>query len=265
MDATQLIESGSLELYVMGALPAEEMRQIDELRKHNKEVNLEIFRIENALEEFAFAQARKPKPELKEEIAQRIGLGVELDLEQEDIKSIIVHLRPLLRFAAVASVAVITVLAGTSTYFYYKFNSANTQLANLRQQQTVLAEQTRLVSAENEAIKGQLAVISNPANQQIVLKGQAIAPTATAVVYWNKTTGSAYINCNGLPATADNQQYQLWAIVNGTPVDMGVLDKNCSIAQMKTITGAVAFAITLEPLGGRPTPTLEKMYVLGNV
>lgn len=265
MDANQLIESGSLELYVMGALPAEEIRQIDELRKHNKEVNLEIFRIENALEEFAFAQARKPKPELKEEIAQRIGLGVELDLEQEDIKSIIVHLRPVLRFAAAAGIALIVILGATSYYFYHGFKSANTELANLRQQQTVLARQTRLVSSENELIKGQLAVISNPANQQIILKGRAIAPTATAIVYWNKTTGSAYINCNGLPATEANQQYQLWAIVNGTPVDMGVLDKNCSIAQMKTITGAAAFAITLEPLGGKPTPTLEKMYVLGNV
>ena len=97
MEAKQLIESGSLELYVMGSLPAEEMMQIDELRKHDKDVNLEIFRIENVLEEFAFAQSRQPKPELKEEIEKRIGFGVELDLDTENVKSIIVHLRPVVR------------------------------------------------------------------------------------------------------------------------------------------------------------------------
>ncbi|HLP21296.1 MAG TPA: anti-sigma factor [Chitinophagales bacterium] len=265
MDAKQLIESGSLELYVMGSLPAEEMKQIDELRKHNKEVNLEIFRIENALEEFAFAQARKPKPELKEEIAKRIGLGLELDLETEDVKSIIVHLRPVLRFAAAAGVALVVIFAATTGYFYSQYNSANNELASLRQQQSVLAQQTKFVTEENQNIKNQLAVVSNPANQQVVLKGLPISPEAKAVVYWNKTTGSAYINCAGMPEVAENEQFQLWAIVDGKPVDLGVLDKNCSISHMKDVTGAVAFAITLEPLGGKPTPTMEKMYVMGAV
>ncbi len=265
MDAKQLIESGALELYVMGSLPAEEMKQIDELRKQSKEVNLEIYRIENALEEFAFAQARPPRPELKEEIAKRIGFGVELDLDMENVKSIIIHLKPVMRFAAAAGVALIFVFGGTAAYFYSKFNTANTELAMLRQEQTVLAQQTKYVQSENQAIKQQLAVVANPNNQQIVLKGLPISPNANAVIYWNKNTGSTYINCSGLPQVAENEQFQLWAIVDGKPVDMGVLSKDCSIAEMKNVQNAVAFAITLEPLGGKPSPTMEKMYVIGNV
>jgi anti-sigma-K factor RskA len=265
VEAKQLIESGALELYVMGSLPAEEMKQIDELRKQSKEVNLEIYRIENALEEFAFAQARQPKPELKEEIAKRIGVGLELDLDMESVKSVIIHLKPVVRFAAAASVALIVGLAGTTAYFYSQLNQANTQLALLKQEQTVMAQQTKYVTTENQLFKNQLAVITNPANQQVVLKGLPIAPTANAVVYWNKTSGSAYINCAGLPQVAENEQFQLWAIVDGKPVDMGVLSKDCSITEMKNVQGAVAFAITLEPLGGKPSPTMEKMYVIGNV
>ena len=34
---------------------------------------------------------------------------------------------------------------------------------------------------------------------------------------------------------------------------------------MKQIQGATAFAITLEPLGGKPAPTMDAMYVLGGV
>jgi len=216
-------------------------------------------------EEFAFAQARQPKPELKEEIEKRIGFGLELDLEEENIKSVIIHLRPVMRFAAAASVALIFAFAGTSFYFYSKFNSANNELAILKQEQTVLAQQTKFVATENENIKQQLAVLSNPSNQQIVLNGLAISPTSKAVLYWNKTTGTAYINCVGLPQIASNEQFQLWAIVGGKPVDMGVLNKDCSIAQMKNIQNASAFAITLEPLGGKPSPKLEKMYVMGSV
>lgn len=265
MEAKQLIESGALELYVLGSLPAEEMAAIDELRKQNKEVNLEIFRIENALEEFAFAQARKPKPELKEEIAKRIGLGLELDLDMENVKSIIIHLKPVLRFAAAAGIALIVVFAGATAYFYSKFNTARSELAVLKQDQTVLAQQTKFIQSQNEAIKQQLAVVTSPANTQVVLKGLPLSPTSSAVIYWNKNTGAAYINCAGLPAVAANEQFQLWAIVGGKPVDMGVLSKDCSIAEMKNVQNAVAFAITLEPLGGKPSPTMEKMYVIGNV
>lgn len=265
MDAKQIIESGSLELYVMGSLPAEETKQIDELRLQHKEVNLEILRIENALEEFAFAQARQPKPELKEEIEKRIGFGLELDLDMENVKSIIIHLRPVMRFAAAASVALIVAFAGTSFYFYSKFNSANNELAMLKHEHTVLAQQTKFVVGENENIKQQLAVLANPSNQQIVLNGLKISPESKAVVYWNKTSGSAYINCVGLPQIATNEQFQLWAIVDGKPVDMGVLNKDCSISQMKSVQNASAFAVTLEPLGGKTSPTLEKMYVIGNV
>ncbi len=46
---------------------------------------------------------------------------------------------------------------------------------------------------------------------------------------------------------------------------MGVLNKDCSIVEMKNVQNASALAITLEPLGGKPSPTLEKMYVMGSV
>ena len=49
---------------------------------------------------------------------------------------------------------------------------------------------------------------------------------------------------------------------------MGVLDNEFTkrVYAIKPPNGTVAaFAITLEKLGGSPTPTLEEMYVIGNV
>ena len=70
-----------------------------------------------------------------------------------------------------------------------------------------------------------------------------------------------------MPKAPEGKEYQLWAIVDGKPVDLGMYDENNSqkLQAMKTISKPQAFAITLENKGGSPTPTMEQMYVLGNV
>jgi anti-sigma-K factor RskA len=66
---------------------------------------------------------------------------------------------------------------------------------------------------------------------------------------------------------AQENQYQLWAIIDGKPVDAGVFDGNLAgLVKMKEIpSGAKTFAVTIEPRGGNASPTLEKMQVVGNV
>ncbi len=58
---------------------------------------------------------------------------------------------------------------------------------------------------------------------------------------------------------------QLWAIVEGKPVDAGMIDACSGLCKMKNISNASAFAITLEKRGGSPTPNLEQLQVIGNV
>jgi len=67
-----------------------------------------------------------------------------------------------------------------------------------------------------------------------------------------------------LPQPAAGKQYQLWAIVDGVPVDAGLLETNAPVAfvKMKNIPKAQAFAITLENTGGNKTPTMP-IYVVG--
>ena len=66
---------------------------------------------------------------------------------------------------------------------------------------------------------------------------------------------------------SQENQYQLWAIIDGKPVDVGVFDSNFTgLARMKDIAkGAVTFAVTIEPRGGKLSPTLQTMQVAGNV
>jgi hypothetical protein len=50
-------------------------------------------------------------------------------------------------------------------------------------------------------------------------------------------------------------------------VDAGVFDNNkAGLVKMKDIApGAATFAVTIEPRGGKQSPTLETMQVAGNV
>ncbi|OYW78343.1 MAG: hypothetical protein B7Z27_07670 [Sphingobacteriia bacterium 32-37-4] len=74
-----------------------------------------------------------------------------------------------------------------------------------------------------------------------------------------------YILPNKLPLPANGKQYQLWAIVEGKPVNAGVISDCAGLCKMKNIPSASMFAITLEKLGGSETPTLSEMYVAGKV
>ena len=70
-----------------------------------------------------------------------------------------------------------------------------------------------------------------------------------------------------LPSPVSGKQYQLWAIADGKPVDLGVLDKTSKMTTPKAISLAKiqAFAITLEKDGGSPVPTMDQMYVVGSI
>ena len=76
------------------------------------------------------------------------------------------------------------------------------------------------------------------------------------------------LEITNLPPVPTGKQYQLWAIVDGTPVDMGVFDVSIgpeNFMEVQHIENPQAFAVTVENEGGSPTPTLEEMVVIGNV
>jgi anti-sigma-K factor RskA len=68
-----------------------------------------------------------------------------------------------------------------------------------------------------------------------------------------------------MPQLPNDQQYQLWALIDGKPNDLGVFDATNDrlILKMKDTKRAQAFAITIEKRGGSPSPTLEKMQAMG--
>jgi len=100
------------------------------------------------------------------------------------------------------------------------------------------------------------------------MKGTANAPQSIASVYWNKDTKEVYLSIQNMRALAQEKQYQLWAQIDGKMVDAGVFDGNISgLIKMKQMfkETVTVFAVTIEPRGGKPEPTVETVQVAGTV
>jgi anti-sigma-K factor RskA len=122
----------------------------------------------------------------------------------------------------------------------------------------------------NKQTETSLAVVRDTKNTVVALGGQAVAPTSSAKVYWNKETEVVYIDAAGLPEPPKGMVYQVWALKLNplTPTSIGLLDnfdKNNSRIFAVSNTGDEAFGITLEPAGGSLSPTMEQLYTLGKV
>ena len=92
-------------------------------------------------------------------------------------------------------------------------------------------------------------------------------PGMRATVYWDKRTKDVYLMANNLPQPPAGKQYQLWAMIDGHPVDAGLMnwDGGNMLTPIKNVPVAQAFAITLESVGGSPTPHLDQLYVMGSI
>ena len=204
--------------------------------------------------------SKTPPAKLKQQILSKLELKETKIIPLETKK-------PSFSFWLAAASLALLIVSGISIFtLKNKLNSAEEQLTELSFEKEKYVTDFETQSASYKTMAEEMAVVMQPDNKKIVLKGMGPAPEAIAAVYWNQNTKDVYINVTSLPTPSADQQYQLWAIVDGKPVDAGIFDMDFnSLHKMKTIEGAQAFAVTLEKKGGSPTPTMTAMYLMGNV
>ena len=112
------------------------------------------------------------------------------------------------------------------------------------------------------------AVLAASDLSRIELAAQPPAPGAAGRVFWSPTHGLVFAATN-LPALPPGRVYQLW-IVADAPISAGIArpgnpgDFNVVAATAAQKEKAKAFAVTIEPEGGRPAPT-GPMFLLGSL
>jgi len=263
IDIKAYIESGILEDYLSGNVSDREHREVECLSKIYPEIKVELTQLEDAIERLAFAYRVTPPLAIKNKIMAQLEFADELpenEVVQEEVSgekevddTPVVSLnsrQSSFQWSWVAAASVVGLL-GVAVFFNARLETLN----------NTITQQTTEIQKKNELI----ANINNIDNQFVTLKGVEKSPTSAVRVVWNTKTQEVQLNVLSLPTPTTDKQYQLWALVGGTPVDLGVFDVNTAIQKMKAIPKADAFAVTLEKKGGSPTPHLEELYVMGKV
>jgi hypothetical protein len=280
--ANEYIQSGAIEACIAGLGTAEDWRELEYMCAQHPAVAQAKFEMEQAQENAHVALANAQPPDwLKSQVFNQLALNAP-DGEAAKQASIValpasatapaaVPVVPItqapksviwLRGAIAASI--ILLMGSVALNFYFYSQSAQ----NLASYKALVAQQASLL-ANNQALQTSFDMMRSPEMKVVPMRPPNANPTAAmATVYWHGPTKDVYVLLNRLPNAPPEQQYQLWAMVDGKPVDVGMLpvnDKGTALLRMKNIPKASAFGITLEKKGGSATPSLNAMMVFGEV
>ncbi len=260
MKPEEIILSGLLELYCMGLCSPAESNQVKAWAEQYPVVASEIDSIQSALESYTRAQAVQPAESVKEKLFSHIReqqKNLVFDNKVSDsvvLKNIPVRsITSRWRWTSAAATVLFIVSAAMGVFYYNKYTVTNNDLASVRKE----LEDERTKSSD---MKHDMDIVHNPYSMPVVVKGMEQMPDATAKIFWMQNTGEVMIDASNLPDVPPGKQYQFWAIVDGTPVDGGMIitnDKGIKfrMQKMKAFGRAQAFAISLEKAGGNPKPT----------
>jgi anti-sigma-K factor RskA len=267
VNTREYIESGILDLYAAGLLSLEEMRDVEFKACQNAELKEELTSVQLAFEGYALKHALVPPPGLKKEVMKRIGLLKGVPDAPRVIAMSEKRSNRALPWLAAAGIALLLALGGLTLRYSSQVNSLTQQVAGLETRQQEL--QTDLDGSKNLALQRlqQVAWLTDSQTVRVEMKGTPLSPGSLAVVYWNKNSQEVFLDIENLPPTAADKQYQLWFIdAEKGPVSAGVFEATPNeLLRMVNAPAAAAFAVTLEPRGGSAAPTLDQMYVVGNV
>ena len=272
MNIKEFIESsGMLEEYVLGHLSEKEAAGIECLAQTYPEIKQEIEVLNLSLGKYAAVYEKEPPAFLKDQIFSQMTFAEDEEEveeesmpetyeEQAEVETVIEEVKIIPLWSKMALAASVLLAAVTAWVI-----SENNEL---KTESSALSQKVESLEGSFNSNSQLLAEFQNPVNKIVKLAGTEAIPDAAVTVMWNQKDNSVELMVNNLPKAAEGKQYQLWIIGENGPEDMGMLDNDFEgkLLSMKTVNGTPsAFAITLEKEGGVPSPTLEQLYVIGNV
>jgi len=258
MRKEELIESGLLELYILGELSAEDASQIEEYFQDD-EIKNQLNEIEHRLEVIGMENAKTPPADVFSKILSAIDSPeARIDESTASIDTKWNHRLSALRrnFAMAATLAGLLALALVWQLFSNGNDATDERLANLE-------SQVEKLSQSNTVITDQLAYINHTYTTPLVLRGTQVSPNSKAVVYWNPKVDEALLSTNGLPTLPEGKVYQIWADISGEMVSMKVFTLDEKLVTLPFMPNAESLNVTVEPEGGSDHPNVKQLYVNG--
>jgi anti-sigma-K factor RskA len=269
-DIKAYIETGILELYVLGDVTPDEKLQVEAMAQKHPAIKAELAEIERSMELYARENEVEPAENVRSRVLGSIltNFGDDNNFPGKSRRTVsnIITLPErkqinFYKYAFAASLALLIASTVALVSVYSRLQESNGQLVALQLQNQHFTNRVNLMDKE-------LSVFRDPSFKLLKLQGTAKTPTMAVTLAFSPVRKKVMLDMRNikLPQNDKDHQYQLWALVGGKPVDLGVFDSRADSAgmkEMKSIALADAFAVTLEPKGGSINPTMDQMMVLG--
>jgi anti-sigma-K factor RskA len=271
MDTKNYIESGIIESYVLGLTTAEEAAEVEAMAKEHSEVKRAILDFEILFEKQANKDLVQPDARIKSNLNKILftddTLTNNTKIPQSE-KTVLTPVRNInsARIIAAAAIILLVISTGLNFYFYSAFKNSTDRYEALLTERNTLQANNAAYKTRLDEINQSLEMMEDPHMVKIQMNGIKGKETNTATVFWDTRTKEVYLLPTKMDSIPQGMQYQLWAIVDGKPVDAGMIGYDCpGLCKIGVVKKAEAFAITLEKQGGSKTPTLSDMFVIGKV
>ena len=224
-----------LPAYALECLDEEDELRVAEHLASCQTCQLELQAYQGLVEELPLAMTeREPPAGLKEKILQRAreSKGHVATLPGTPRQGWLVRLRAVPVWSALSLVLVL-VLGGSNLLLWGRLNTLENQSRN------------HLMT--------------------ILLQGTSATPDATGLMVVSLDGSHGTLVVDRLPVLGQTQQYQLWLIRDGKRTSGGVFSvdekgyKSLYVKSPEPLVSYSAFGITVEPKGGSPAPTGDKV------
>lgn len=122
-------------------------------------------------------------------------------------------------------------------------------------------------AAEVERAQAIVDLLTSPRTQRVSLVAGQSKPIPEGKAFYNPQKGLLFYAAN-LPQLPSGRTYQLWLVpTQGKPISAGVFEADergngeVVLPPLPHGVSAKAFAVTIEPAGGEPQPTGEKVLI----
>jgi anti-sigma-K factor RskA len=248
--------------YVLGALETGERRTFETHLATCTACQAEVRSLARVTD--ALGQAvpqRTPPPELRDRILTTIGAGATLPASAR-----VSSARSGTWLAMAAVLIVMVALAAQAWRLRSEIASLESRLAEAERRAVVAEGYATDARRAADNAQSAMAVLAAPDLARIDLQGQPAAPRATARALWSRERGMVFTASN-LPALPADRVYQVWVVTETAAVSAGLMTPDATgrgsahFGTPSDIAPPVAIAVTIEPAGGVPAPTGEKVLI----
>ena len=254
MNIQEYIKSGVIELYVMGLCNEEESQELESMRKQHPSVNDAILEFEAELETKMQQSTTLTSAETDEKILASLDALNVKSSPMQAVKNTGKYIK--IRSFIAAAAAIILVVGG---YFIFSFNSKVKKLEN----ELAVAKSTPATLPLED-----YKIMLDPKITPVAMYGVGTHAICRCTMFWDKKTGKLYIIIHHLPQSSSSKDYQLWAMIDNKPVNVGIIKDEIRgrFIEMENVPAkATSFIVTLEKAGGNASPTIEETYLSGRI